>query len=364
MALSTEQAALVQTAVDNLNKSVQTNEAILELLRSFGATGVVDIGIHTADLNAHPNLNGLLINGDFKVGTKAAFDAAKGTMRLQALSKASDSAATGGLFDMWGIAANASTSQPYMAWRFNAKLADSCEWGKVSTPLGQISLRVSDSTHTSVSPTRVEFLYSDANKFCCGITVTSDLDNAASSYNRYYFTEGNFFPLYSKGSLGNVTAPWDNAYLKNAPVVSSDERVKANIADIPTKVMKAWGKVDFKQYQLKDAIEKKGEANARKHIGAIAQDIIKAFQNEGLDPFEYGIVCHETWQDIYDDRTVVDVAEVVDESGNVVAPEKTHKEKILVKSAGDQYSVRYEEALALECAYQRWRLAQIEARLS
>ena len=42
----------------------------------------------------------------------------------------------------------------------------------------------------------------------------------------------------------------------------------------------------------------------------------------------------------------------------------SHTEKRFVKAAGDVWTVRYEEALALETAYQRWRLAKIEAVLA
>lgn len=43
---------------------------------------------------------------------------------------------------------------------------------------------------------------------------------------------------------------------------------------------------------------------------------------------------------------------------------KPHTEKRFVKAAGDVYTVRYEEALALEAAYQRWKLSKIEQALS
>ena len=126
--------------------------------------------------------------------------------------------------------------------------------------------------------------------------------------------------------------------------------------------MRAWGKVNFKVFQFKDAIEKKG-ADARLHVGVIAQQVIEAFKSEGLDATRYGLLCYDKWEDEYEDVTVVDQPEVTDEDGNITTPEVSHVEKRLVTAAGDRYGIRYEEVLALECAYQRWRLAQIEARL-
>jgi hypothetical protein len=51
-----------------------------------------------------------------------------------------------------------------------------------------------------------------------------------------------------------------------------------------------------------------------------------------------------------------------DADGNEVPPAVTHTEKRLVTPAGDRYGIRYSEALALECAYQRWRLDKLEAK--
>jgi hypothetical protein len=49
--------------------------------------------------------------------------------------------------------------------------------------------------------------------------------------------------------------------------------------------------------------------------------------------------------------------------GRAFVKKSKGKLQIFETPAGDRYGIRYEEALALECAYQRWRLAQIEARL-
>ena len=94
----------------------------------------------------------------------------------------------------------------------------------------------------------------------------------------------------------------------------------------------------------------------------IAQQVIEAFATEGLDATRYGLLCYDKWDDEYEDVEVVDTPEVVAEDGTVT-PAQTHVEHRLETPAGDRYGIRYEEALALEAAYQRWRLAQIEARL-
>lgn len=135
-------------------------------------------------------------------------------------------------------------------------------------------------------------------------------------------------------SLGDSTYPWTQLYASTSTIATSDEREKQNIEAIPEAVLRAWGDVEFLQFRFRDAVAKKGGA-ARLHTGVIAQRVKAAFEAHGIDPFAYGLLCYDKWE--YDPAT------------------KT--------SAGDRYAVRYEECLALECAYQRWRLAKIEARL-
>ena len=164
-------------------------------------------------------------------------------------------------------------------------------------------------------------------------------------------------------SLGKSGYLWSEVYASNTAINSSDEKLKDNIESIPESVMRAWGKVNFNVFQFKDAIEKKGAA-ARLHVGVIAQRVAEAFASEGLDATRFSLFCYDEWPDEYEDRKVVDVEAVLDENGNIVEPEQSHVEHVLVHEGGSQYGIRYGEALALECAYQRWRLEQIEAQLS
>ena len=162
-------------------------------------------------------------------------------------------------------------------------------------------------------------------------------------------------------ALGEAPRRWSQLFAATATINTSDARCKENVAAPDDALMRAWGKVGFRVFQFKDAVEKKG-SGARIHVGVIAQEVKAAFESEGLDASRYGLFCHDAWEDEYEDVEVIDEPEVVDDEGNVT-PAKTHIEHRLVTPAGDRYGIRYEEALALEAAYQRWRLAQIEARL-
>lgn len=162
-------------------------------------------------------------------------------------------------------------------------------------------------------------------------------------------------------ALGHGSLRWSEVFSSTPAISTSDAREKTSIVDPEDALMRAWGKVNFKVFQFRDAVEKKG-LNARLHVGVIAQEVIEAFQSEGLDATRYGLLCYDKWEDGYEDVEVIDVPELVTEDGTVT-PAKTHIEHRLVTPAGDRYGIRYEEALALEAAYQRWKLQKIEATL-
>lgn len=94
----------------------------------------------------------------------------------------------------------------------------------------------------------------------------------------------------------------------------------------------AWAKVNFCKYRFNDAVEAKADG-ARWYFGVIAQEVKSAFESERLDPFKYGILCYDEW----------DAEEEVLDDNSVVLNNKP--------DAGNRYSIRYEEALILECAY-------------
>ena len=105
---------------------------------------------------------------------------------------------------------------------------------------------------------------------------------------------------------------------------SSDERLKTQLSTVPDDVLDAWEDVDWGQFQFLDAINRKGEA-ARFHLGLIAQRVKAIFEARGLDACQYGILCYEEEDDLW--------------------------------------TVRYTEALAMEAACLRRRLARLEAKV-
>ena len=133
-----------------------------------------------------------------------------------------------------------------------------------------------------------------------------------------------FAPLADNtSSLGSAGTRWSVVYAGTGTINTSDEREKQYISalDDAERRVSVILKSLVKKFCYRDAVLNKGE-DARIHIGVIAQEVIAAFEAEGLDPMRYGIVCYDEW----DARQ--------DEDGIEIAP------------AGNRYGIRYEELLA------------------
>jgi hypothetical protein len=131
----------------------------------------------------------------------------------------------------------------------------------------------------------------------------------------------------NQSNVGDAANRWAVVYAGTGTINTSDEREKQDIAalDDAEKQVATAIKGLIKKYRFKDAVAKK-EDDARVHVGVIVQDVIAAFEAEGLDPMRYAIVCYDQWK-----------AEL-DEDGNETRP------------SGDRYGIRYEELLAFVLA--------------
>ena len=129
--------------------------------------------------------------------------------------------------------------------------------------------------------------------------------------------------------LGRSSNLWSEVFAANGTINTSDQRLKQDIEDLSeaeTRVAIA-AKGLLKKFRWKEAVQQKGE-NARIHFGIIAQDLIAAFQSEGLDPFKYSVICFNEWW------------------RNPEDPTDCRDEEVEGWEYGSQYAVRYDELLA------------------
>lgn len=130
--------------------------------------------------------------------------------------------------------------------------------------------------------------------------------------------------------LGSSSYRWAEVFAGTGTINTSDEREKTEIADLDEAERRVAVALKglVKKYKYKDAIAKKGPDAARIHVGVIAQEVVAAFAEEGLDATRYALLCHDEWDA---------VEEVLDDDGEVVTP---------ALEAGDRYGIRYDELLA------------------
>ena len=133
---------------------------------------------------------------------------------------------------------------------------------------------------------------------------------------------GDLYPASTTGTqnLGIASRRWKEVFAANGTINTSDERQKQDIRDLNAaeRAVAVRLKSLVKAFRYKDAVGQKRDA-ARLHVGVIAQEVKAAFEAEGLNGFDYGILCYDQW----DEKT--------DEEGNVLI------------EAGDSFGIRYSE---------------------
>lgn len=119
-------------------------------------------------------------------------------------------------------------------------------------------------------------------------------------------------------------------------------------------------------YQWNEAVVLKGES-ARLHCSPTVQSVIASAEKHGLDPFLYGFVCYDRWdetQEVWNEWPAQE--EVRDEEGNVVQPAREAGRELVqeYRPAGDRYSLRPSELQFFIALGQEERIRRLEALLN
>ena len=209
-----------------------------------------------------------------------------------------------------------------------------------------------------------------------GAVMTGDIHLARTNSNGYFFIEsgtgtndGGLLALYginySTSNAGGVKLGCRGSNFKSMDLfpsgtwtwngtacqITSDQRLKQQIAEIDDKLLDAWEDVEPSQFKYNDAVNEKGKDKARLHTGYVVQQIDKACKSHGVDVSQYGLYCHEE----YPQET--EEVEVEQKDGT-----KTKETKV-IREASEHYSLRYTEVYAVECMYLRRCIARLTARI-
>ena len=186
-----------------------------------------------------------------------------------------------------------------------------------------------------------------STEFQCGVSWGWNGIAGSGANIAWYIHQGAMQTRLNKQpDLGNNTSSgrWNQLYATNTSISTSDVRLKQNIEplDEAEKRVGITLKGLIKKYKWKSAAERKGDA-ARYHVGVIAQDVEQAFIDEGLDGFNYGILCRDIeWvnPDPQDETIEKDGQKIIKPADRVSSVEKEGWTKQVT------LSVRYEELLA------------------
>lgn len=167
---------------------------------------------------------------------------------------------------------------------------------------------------------------------------------------------GSFIPMVDNAYLlGRAAFRWSTVYAGTGTINTSDAREKTEVRKLTSDEISIGLKLadEIGSYQWLQRVQDKG-ADARRHFGMTVQRAIEIFEEHGIDPFEYGAICYDKWEE----STEI-TPEIVGDNGDVVSEEKT-----IVNPAGDRYSFRPDELTYLICGAVRANQKAIEDRLS
>jgi len=112
-----------------------------------------------------------------------------------------------------------------------------------------------------------------------------------------------FWPSDGSAGLDNIIDIGDSGrrfkdiYATNGTIQTSDAREKTSVSPMSTAELNVAKKLakDIGFFQWLKSIDKKGEG-ARRHCGQTVQNIIATFDSEGLDAFDYAMICYNSWK--------------------------------------------------------------------
>lgn len=306
MALSSSEHTLLVNTCENMNIAAETCRQVLDMLRSLGASGVVDIAEHNNATNAHENAKNLfqkLSDGTAVLGTageqggvsyldkhpynikpntyNGSFDTityantitnnrvAISELKILDITDSSNSAVSkDDLLTFFG--------GPAELYRFTAR-ATVAEGNRDAIIGAFIGSAVRDEPSSTT--------------FRLGMCGTGNLNF------RYEIGYNIISPLSgTNATLGTATTPFNTAYFSTAPTTTSDRREKDNVSGIGANALDFVKALKPVQYTMRVgemnvlATDENGMASEietipgiRQHWGFIAQEVKQAMTQAGIE---------------------------------------------------------------------------------
>ncbi|NHQ93295.1 tail fiber domain-containing protein [Janthinobacterium lividum] len=197
-------------------------------------------------------------------------------------------------------------------------------------------------------------------------------------------TAGAIGPLQDNTyDIGRASVAYRTIYARTGTINTSDARMKRDFRDLNAAEIAAAKDLvrAIGIYRWRDAVDCKG-ADAREHVGPTVQCAVEIMQAHGLDPFNYGFICHDTWDQQTIEHPAIEarpaipateaVPEVLNSFGDVITPAVLASAGVsavearaayteVTLEAGDRYAFRYDELAMFIAAGQEARLAALEA---
>ena len=148
-------------------------------------------------------------------------------------------------------------------------------------------------------------------------------------------------------TVGTSARRFQTVYAATGTINTSDARLKCDFRDLSVAEIAAARDIAraIGIYRWRDAVDCKG-ADAREHVGPTVQRAIEIMRLHGLDPFNYGFICHDEWEQETIEHPAIEARAAYTE---------------VTLEAGDRYAFRYDELAMFIAAGQEARLAALEA---
>lgn len=226
--------------------------------------------------------------------------------------------------------------QQWSTFFFGASGHDGEKFGSMR---GSVNIQATEGWGKTSTPTRILFE-------TCAVGSTTRTARWCVDHN------GNFVPMGDGGyDIGWGSGRVNNIYAKNGAINTSDGRMKNDVramSDPETEAAKAIAKeIGFWTWK-----EQADMNDVREHCGLTVQRAMEIMESFGLEPFKYGFICYDKW----DEQTVVSEYGPANEDGSENPIYKTIP-------AGDRYSFRIDELNMFIAKGFEARLSALEDKL-